>query len=61
MAGHSEKNWMCRKYYKNSRYANGKMPVVSIVILTVILAGCVLADVICKKDPSYLDLPYIPQ
>lgn len=56
MAGHSEKNWMCRKYYKNSRYANGKMPVASIVILTVILAGCVLADVICKKDPSYLDL-----
>ena len=33
-----------------------KMPVASCIILLVIVLGCVFADVICKKDPSYLDL-----
>lgn len=51
-----QKNWMCRKYYKNNRYANGKIPVISIVILMLIVLGCVFADLICKKDPAYLDL-----
>ena len=32
------------------------MPVASCIILLVIVLGCVFADVICKKDPSYLDL-----
>ena len=54
MAGTDGKNWMCQKYYKNSRYK--KPPVVSMVILAVIVLGCILADVICRKDPAYLDL-----
>lgn len=54
MAGTGEKNWMCRKYYKSSRHR--KLPVVSMVILAVIVLGCILADVICRKDPAYLDL-----
>ena len=33
-----------------------KMPIVSAIILFAIVLGCVLADLICKKDPSYLDL-----
>ena len=32
------------------------MPIVSAIILFAIVLGCVLADLICKKDPSYLDL-----
>ena len=31
------------------------MPVASCIILLVIVLGCVFADVICKKDPSYLE------
>ncbi len=31
-------------------------PYLSVLLLVIICGGCLLADVICQKDPSYLDL-----
>ncbi len=38
----------------NNRFRN--MPVVSFVLLGVIMAGCLFAELIMTKDPAYLDL-----
>ena len=36
-------------------------PWVSLAVLGIILAGCCLADLICGKDPSYLDTAHVSQ
>ena len=39
----------------------GKVPVISIAVLGVIVLGCLLADVIAVRDPSYMDLMHCTQ
>ena len=33
-----------------------KLPVISLVVLVLILAGCLIFPFLIKKDPSYMDL-----
>lgn len=41
---------------KEKKHGNQKFPVVSLVILSIIVLGCLFAELVMTKDPTFLDL-----